>query len=269
MKKKLIIALIIIFVIAIIIYGIFYIRNMNKVAVLCYHNIATAEEKSNFPDESEFVIDVNNFEEHLKFFKRNTYKTLTMDEFNDWKQGKLKIPQNSVLITFDDGFLSNYQYAFPLLKKYNMNATVFVVGKYAAESKETEWNGNVKTYMPANLILKLKDEYPNIDICSHSYDLHYRESLKENNADEVHDDAVLYSALLGDTKYFAYPFGEYNNALINGLKDYNYELAFIYGPNKHDYRKASLNDDNFKIPRLNVSSGMEIWKLALRLWVWD
>ncbi len=40
-----------------------------------------------------------------------------MDEFYNWKIGNLNLPYKSVLITFDDGFLSNYEYAFKLLKK--------------------------------------------------------------------------------------------------------------------------------------------------------
>ena len=82
MKKKIIIfstiGIILLILIAICCF-IFFDKN-HKVAVLCYHNLATAEEIANFPDEKDWVIDVNNFEEQLKYLKDHNYKTLTIDE---------------------------------------------------------------------------------------------------------------------------------------------------------------------------------------------
>lgn len=69
MKKNVTIILIIILILFILISGVIYIRNQEKLPVLCYHNLATAEEKSNFESEKDWTIDVQNFEEHLKFLK--------------------------------------------------------------------------------------------------------------------------------------------------------------------------------------------------------
>ena len=55
----------------------------------------------------------------------------------------------------------------------------------------------------------------------------------------------------------------------NDLKECGYKLAFKYGPNKNDYKKTSRNDDSFEIPRLNVSHGMNIFKFALRLLMYN
>ena len=270
MKKKIIIAvLVIIALVCAILAGYVYFKGKNKVAVLCYHNLATVDEKANFPDENDWVIDVKNFEEQLKYLSKNNYKTLTMDEFYEWKQGKIDLPRKSVLITFDDGFLSNYHYAFPLLKKYNMNATVFLIGEYVDNATQEEWDGNIKTYMTNNLVKKSKEEYPNIDFCSHSYGLHYKNSIKENDKEQMGDDALIFASNITETKYFAYPFGEYNQKLITSLQNKGYCLGFKYGPEKEDYRKATRDDDNFKIPRLNVSHGMEIWRFGLRLLIGD
>lgn len=264
MNKKIGIFFIIIIAIVLIIYGILYYKNKDKVPVLCYHNIATAQEKANFNEESEYTIDVKNFEEHLKYLKRNNYKTLTMSEFYEWKEGKIEIPLKSVLITFDDGFLSNYQYAFPLLKQYDMNATVFVVGKFAEEAENVKWDGNIKTYMSYDLIHKIREEYPNIDICSHSYDLHYDGALIQNDAMDFYYDVLNFKYGVGETQYIAYPYGQYKHDLIELLKGMKYRLGFLFGPNSRDFRKATRKDDNFKIPRINVSAGMPVWKFAIR-----
>lgn len=263
MNKKII--LLLICILFILLYSTLYLKNKDKIAVLCYHNVATTEEKSSFESEKDWTIDIKNFEEHLKFLKKHNYKTLTMKEFYNWKQGKIKLPQKSVLITFDDGFLSNYHYAFPLLKKYNMNATVFLIGEYVQNSTQIDWNGNIKTYMPLDLVEKSKEEYPNIDFCSHTYGLHYHNSINEVSKEQMEKDFSLFKNNITDTKFIAYPFGQYNENLVDAWKDSGGLLAFTYGPTKKDYRKSSKKDDNFKIPRLNVSHGMETWKLGLRL----
>lgn len=265
MKRNIIIVLIAICTLFILISCYIYIINKNKIPVLCYHNLATAEEKTNFESEKDWTIDVKNFEEQLKYFKKHNYKTLTMEEFYEWKQGMLNLPQKSVLITFDDGFLSNYHYAFPLLKKYNMNATVFLIGEYVQNATQTDWNGNIKTYMPLELVEKSKEEYPNINFCSHTYGLHYHNSINEVSKEQMEKDFSVFNNNIANTKFLAYPFGQYNEDLINSWKSSDGLLAFAYGPTRKDYRKALRKDDNYKIPRLNVSHGMEIWKLSLRL----
>lgn len=265
MKRNIIIVLIAICTLFILISCYIYIINKNKIPVLCYHNLATVEEKTNFESEKDWTIDVKNFEEQLKYFKKHNYKTLTMEEFYEWKQGMLNLPQKSVLITFDDGFLSNYHYAFPLLKKYNMNATVFLIGEYVQNATQTDWDGNIKTYMPLELVENSKEEYPNIDFCSHTYGLHYHDSINEVSKEQMEKDFSVFNNNIANTKFLAYPFGQYNENLINSWKSSEGLLAFAYGPTRKDYRKASRKDDNYKIPRLNVSHGMEIWKLGLRL----
>lgn len=267
MKKKIFIFLGIILVLFIISLILIFFREKDHVAVLCYHNIATNEERENFPEEMEYTIDVVNFEKELKYLKKHNYNTLTMEEFYNWKKGNIKIPIKSVLITFDDGFLSNYKYAFPLLKKYNMNATVFVVGKFIEDANNENWNGNIKTYMTKDLIKKAKEEYKNIEFCSHTYGLHYENSIYENNIDEIEKDLIKNEELFGESKFLAYPFGAVNDRIISALEKCNYKLAFIYGPQREDFRKANINDEDYKIPRLNMSHNMPMWKFILRLWI--
>ncbi|MBQ9658175.1 MAG: polysaccharide deacetylase family protein [Clostridia bacterium] len=262
-KRKIILPIIISIIAIIIIIGV-YITEEHRIAVLCYHNIATTEEKQNFLDEQDWTITVENFEEQLKYLQKNNYKTLTMQEFYKWKQGEINLPYKSVLITFDDGFLSNYQYAFPLLKKYNMNATVFIVGSFIDNSTDNEWQGNIKTYMSNEILEKVKKEYPNIEIYSHSYNLHYQGAINRNT-EELKNDIETFNSKFENIDIYCYPFGQYNYNMKQALKEENYKMAFKYGPDRKDYKKASRKDDDFEIPRLNVSHGMSVNKFAIRL----
>ena len=263
MKKKIILSIIMTLILGTIIYVIYTINNP-KIAVICYHNIGTAEEKAKFPKEQEWTIEVENFEEQLKMLKDNNYKTLTLEEFYNWKKGKIKLPYKSILITFDDGFLSNYEYAFPLLKKYNMNATVFLIGNYMPEENK-KWHGNLKEYISKETLNKSRKEYPNIEFASHSYGLHEPGVLKEKSYEELIKDEKDFKENIFETDIYCYPFGAYNDDMINSLKESNYKMAFIFGPHKKQYRKASKKDNDYLIPRLNGSYGMNPNKLLIRL----
>ena len=103
-------------------FVLLFVYKDQKVAVLGYHSFSKEKE------EDIFIMPINEFEEQLKYLKRHHYKALSLDEFYDYYKGNKKIPRKSVLITMDDGYQSNYDLAFPLLKKYNMKATVFYIG---------------------------------------------------------------------------------------------------------------------------------------------
>ncbi len=268
LTKKNILITILLLILILSIITLTYLYKNPKIPVLCYHNIATQNEKANYPEESDWTITTDNFKEHLDYLKNNNYKTLTMDEFYNWKIGNLNLPYKSVLITFDDGFLSNYEYAFKLLKEYNMNATVFVVGSFIDNSTTNEWNGNIKTYMTKDLLENLKNEYPNIEIYSHSYNLHYQGAINQNK-DVLMQDIKDFNNFYPNNDILCYPFGQYNDNIEDCLKESNYKMAFRYGPNKKDYKKASRNDNIYEIPRLNVSHGMSVFKFALRLLMYN
>lgn len=257
-NKKLYILILIIFSLFTLILILVY--KEQKIAVLGYHSFVKSNDKSNYNDP--MIMDIDKFEQQLKFLKYNNYKTLTLDEFYCWKQKKCKIPRKSVLISMDDGYASNYYLAFPLLKKYNMNAVVFYVGNNILNTNESIVD-NPSSYMSLKDIEKSKKEYPNIEFASHSFNLHYEGAVEKLNYEELNLDIKKYKEI-NNSSYFAYPYGHYNDNIINVLKNNNYKMAFTFGPDKN-HRKATHNDNNYKIPRLNISDDMSIIKFILRL----
>lgn len=260
-KKKILIVIGIIILVLIIalIVSIKIIYNEPKVSVLCYHNVAKQEEITPNSEEQKWAITVENFEEQMKFLHDFNFKTLTLDEFYKWKKGELEVPFNSVLVTFDDGLLSNYEYAFPILEKYGINATVFIIGKKSNKETTEEWNGDLQTYMGLDLIKKTKENYPNIEFASHTYNMHIVGKLKKMKRDEIKKDFEEMRELK-TFEYVAYPFGLYNENFIETLKEKNVKLAFVLAEN----RKATREDDDFKVNRINVSKDKPLYKFALR-----
>lgn len=103
------------------------------------------------------TIEPKVFESHLYYFQQNNYKTLSIEEFYDAITNKVSTNDNSVLLTIDDARTSVWRYAYPLLKKYQMTATVFVIPGLTEEGKGVR--GNLELYwqgkMSINDIIKL------------------------------------------------------------------------------------------------------------------
>ncbi len=70
-------------------------------------------------------VDKNLFEKHAHLLSKK-YNAISLEEFYAYLHDDKKLPKNSVLLTFDDGYLNNYVQAYPGLKKYNVPATMFL-----------------------------------------------------------------------------------------------------------------------------------------------
>ncbi|MCK4648209.1 polysaccharide deacetylase family protein [bacterium] len=112
-----------------------------SIPVLMYHHVNKLEDS--------FTISPDDFQTQMEYLVRKKYQTLFLDELIDsLKEGKDK---RRVAITFDDGYLDNWVYAYPILKKYNLKATIFLITSRIKESPssyrpnlEDVWNGKVK-----------------------------------------------------------------------------------------------------------------------------
>ncbi len=99
--------------------------------------------------KDSFTISPDDFDHQMEYLARKNYQTLFLDEsINSLKEGKDK---RRVALTFDDGYLDNWVYAYPVLKKYNLKATIFVItsrikdksGSYRFNLEDV-WSGKVK-----------------------------------------------------------------------------------------------------------------------------
>jgi peptidoglycan/xylan/chitin deacetylase (PgdA/CDA1 family) len=93
--------------------------NARAVPVLMYHHVS--------PVPGTVTVSPENFADQMQALAREGYTTPTADEFADYLAGKIELPDKSVLITFDDGYLDNYVHAFPVLQRLGLRAVVFLV----------------------------------------------------------------------------------------------------------------------------------------------
>lgn len=164
--------------------------------ICMYHYVY--EEENPPADLNSNYISVTALEEQLKYLKENNYYFPNWQEVRDYVDGKLLLPEKSIVLTFDDG--PNYMnLGIPLLEKYEIPATSFVIGNY--------WNSKEMLY-------GYKSEYLTFE--SHSYNMHrgggqtghggiYTAMSKE----EILDDLEKSFEICGNKNAFAYPFGDY------------------------------------------------------------
>lgn len=206
--KKFLIVLIIVIITIIAIVFLDKYRNSKredvKIPVLLYHNFVTAVPEKD-ADNFNYINTPQSFEENIKVLLENGYTIISMQELNDAYNLKIKLPSKPILITFDDGYYSNYEYIFPILKKYNSKASIFIVtdkvGKEIDGIKYLGWDECLEM-----------QESGLVEIFSHSKrHLFYDKLPIRQIRDDVTKSYKIIEEKLGkkDLKVFAYPYGAY------------------------------------------------------------
>lgn len=100
-------------------------KNKRQLYVIMYHYVRDYK-NTRFPKIKG--MDITEFENQVEFLK-NEFYIVTMEEIIGYLKGETSIPDQSVLLTFDDGYLDHYKYVFPILRKYNAQGSFFIPAK--------------------------------------------------------------------------------------------------------------------------------------------
>ncbi len=187
------------------------------VPILTYHRVG--------PRVNRMIVTPEAFEVQLEYLKRNDYRVIRLADLPEFLEGKRPLPKRAVVITFDDGHVSSFQYAFPLLKKYGFHATYFLYTDFLGardaltwaqiremfESGLIDFEAHSKTH--ANLMQKGAEES----------EQRYRERLDV----EIRQPRDLIQRHLQTlVTQYAYPYGDANEAVIDRLTQAgNYRLG--------------------------------------------
>lgn len=215
--KKFLIVVIIITIVAISLF-VFY-RNKNnerkdvKVSILLYHNFVNTV-PDNDSDNFNYINTSQSFEENIKVLLENGYTIISMQELYDAYNLKIELPSKPILITFDDGYYSNYEYIYPILKKYNVKASIFIV----TDKVGKEIDG-IK-YLGWNECLEMQNSGL-VEIFSHSKRHLFYDKFSTR---VIHDDVIESYKVIENNlgkkkiKVFAYPYGAYTKETVWTLK---------------------------------------------------
>ncbi|MHA3773536.1 polysaccharide deacetylase family protein [Verrucomicrobiota bacterium sgz303538] len=214
-------------------------KSHSQVVVLCYHRI---EGKAG----GALSIEPALFEQHMQQLKDAGVAVISMQDFFAWRRGEKEIPPKCALITIDDGYVSGYEVAWPILKKYGYPFTMFVYLKYISTGgKAITWDQ----------LAEMRDA--GVDIGSHTVshqDLrkpgkgaaNYEAYLK----DEVERSKQVIEEKLGiKVLSLAYPQGRANAKVAAETKAAGYEGGFTtYG------MRLTQNADAYALGRYDVKA---------------
>ncbi len=103
---------------------------MSRCAIVMYHYVRDLK-YSRYPDIKG--LDYFLFKEQLQFLKKNFTVVKVEDIIAAYDLGD-KLPDNAVLLTFDDGYIDNFMYAFPMLAQFKMQGVFYIPGKTFREN---------------------------------------------------------------------------------------------------------------------------------------
>ncbi len=251
MKKRYLIIILVLLLIFAIILAIFLKNRKSKktdvkVPILLYHDFVTTVPDSD-PDNFNYINTPQSYEENIKVLLEKGYTFISFQELNDANSGKIEFPEKPILITFDDGYYSNYEYIFPILKKYNVKVSIFIV----TDKIGKEIDG--KKYLSWEQCIEMQNSGL-VEIFSHSKRHVFYDKLSVRMIrDDVIESYKIIEEKLGrkNLKVFAYPYGAYTKETVwtlksNGIDMQVYDIGMNYS--------NDFNDDYIK--RFNIPCEM-------------
>lgn len=238
---------------------------MIGIPVLMYHHV---NHKGSFIN-----VTPDNFEKQMRFLKDKGYNTINTIDYLEIINRGLKIPKKTVMITFDDGWLDNWLFAYPILKKYKLKAVVFIITSLISQSKKRSINDfiipdhsgcleKIKTDRSDEVMLSWEEikEMENsglIDIQSHSHthkrwDKIFSDNieLKEHLYKDLKTSKDLIEEKLNKNCIaLCWPWGIYNENYINIAKNLGFKLCFTTEKGTN-----SIHSDMYKIKRIVIGN---------------
>ena len=233
---------------------ILYFKFKNYIPILMYHRIADVPgDRNSLPKER--------FEQQLAYLAAHGYHTISADDLYQHLTANKSLPQKPILLTFDDGYVDNYQEALPLLQKYHMQAVVFPI--YNWLGKENKWEKFGKQLTKTMTADELKRwQQAGMDIQPHTANHPFlTQCTDEQLIAELENAKIQFETLLGKPMpYLCYPYGFFNQKVIDFARKANYKMAFAIFENVPLWKL-----DLFALPRIQIPAHQKMWEFKLKV----
>lgn len=193
-----------------------------------------------------YSVTPERLEEHLRYLANSGFRAITVDEYIAGKSNG----KDRVVITFDDGSLTNYEHGAPLLERYGMNATFFVIaGKIGARGK-----------MDRQQIAEMGGR--GFSIQSHGLTHIDLTSVDDRTLrDELRLSREILEEITGrPVTHFSAPFGMVNQRLVHAVQKAGYQALWT-----SEYGVNDENTNRFELKRILVTRNMTVRQLTERI----
>lgn len=210
------------------------------IAVCMYHYVY--DEKNPPAKLNANYISTKKLEAQLEYLTKNQYYFPTWEELRKYIDGKLILPEKSVVLTFDDGASNFLELGIPLIEKYKVPATSFVITSKDGEEK----------------VKKYKSEY--VSFQSHSHNMHraggkigHGGIFTALSVNEGVNDLKKSIEICENGEAFAYPYGDYNQTCTEAVKKAGFICAFTT-----KYGKVYPGSNPLLLPRVRILKDMTL-----------
>lgn len=241
MSKRKAVTIILSIVFLLIAAGVIFIRQNYVVPIIMYHQVLPN------PDQGyRLAVSTQTFNRQMRFLKEHNFNVLPLEDLIRLIQQKKRIPFRTVVITFDDGYRDNYIYAFPVLKKYELPAALFLIVNEVGRRN----NLGVRDRVSWDEVLEMRDSGI-ITFGSHALgpepliNIHSEEELKSQIFDSK---SILEKKTGRKINIFSYPEGLFNTQIKQLVIDAGYIGAVATNPGKY-----SPSGDVFALKRMRIS----------------
>ena len=266
-------------------------KTSKVIPILMYHHLLPERDivANKFTDNGA-IISAEDFAEQMKYLKDNGYNTLFWKDACAYLEQGRPLPAKSVVITFDDGYESNYIYAYPILKELGLKATINVVVK-SSEMEPAErpaFDSKKLSHLSFDQMREMVESGV-ISIQSHTYDGHreiyigpgqetkpflltkeYNHTLQKQEteneyririADDLRQAKVVLERELGEEVVaLAYPYGKYNTQVQEAMVATGYKYGVTV---RSGYAETGKN--MLTLPRINIGPKDDIRSFANKI----
>ena len=215
--------------------GSLFLDSIYRMPVLTYHSIDYTTDRSD-----RLVVSPEIFEKQMKYLRDNGYKVVGLEKAVEYTKSGKRPPKKTVAITIDDGYENNYKYAYPVLKKYHIPATIFVIVNFVGKDGFLDW-AQIKEMSDSRVI----------DIESHTMSHPWLTGCDDSalRYELVESRKILGNNIGKKIKFLCYPMGGYDERVKAAARSAGYEAAFATKPK--DLRQSR---DLYEIKRIRISS---------------
>ncbi len=241
--------------------------------IAMYHHILKEQSRLN-----KYTISPDEFRQDMEYLKKNGYTPITMTELIAWSKGEGILPEKPAMITFDDGYESFHEYAYPILQEYGFKAVISVVGKYTDLYSETDDHHVRYSHCTWEQLKEMQDSGL-VEVQNHTYNLHVNANgrhgshKKPGESDEAYRKVLLedvgklqekcYEYLGRYPNTFTYPFGQISKEALPTIKEMGFQAALIC-QEKFNHLTGDP-EELFRLNRINRPHGsplQSLWEKA-------
>lgn len=211
-----------------------------RLCILTYHSILSQESIDASSLKNPYVLEKSVFEQQMRYLKDNDYATVNFDDIEGQSHSNSRLSKKTIILTFDDGTIDNYSVVLPILKKYCLRATFFIVTGLVGQKNYLSWS-QIQEMLNAGM-----------GIQSHT---HSHCNLDEASGEKIREELLLSKEILEHTlcseiNVLALPYGRCDGRSLEKIArpaGYRFICNSEWGGN-------DINDRHFFLKRFTINA---------------